>query len=204
MDFGFTKDGAFAEYSKVDERQCWKLDGLLENYGRDTALEIGALTEPHGVAYEGLFKMAGGILPGGHVAVFGAGPIGLAAIQLMRTSGAAKIICFEPSKERRALAKESGADFVYDPFELEKKGIAAHEQVLEDTNGEGAAMLIEAAGAFLKTFPEIQKCMRVGAKVVFLGMVPEEPKIDVNAFQMAGAKVYVGLGHCGGKRKIYV
>ena len=197
-DFGFTKDGAFAEYSKVDERHCWKLDSVLESYDRNTTLEMGALTEPHGVAYEGLFKMAGGIKPGGHVVNFGAGPIGLAVIQLMRTSGAAKIICFEPKKQRRELAKESGANFAYDPFELEKKGISVHEQVLEDTNGEGAAMLVEAAGAFLKTFPEIQKCMRVGAKVVFLGMVPEKPKIEVNAFQMTGSKIYFGLGHCGG------
>ncbi len=198
VDFGFTKDGAFAEYSTVDERHCWKLDSLLENYGRDAALEMGALTEPFSVAYEGLFKMGGGIKPGGHVVNFGAGPIGLGAMQLIKTSGAAKIICFEPSKQRRELAKKTAADFAYDPFELEKAGVSIHEQVLEDTNGEGAAMLIECAGAFLKTFPEIQKCMRVGAKVVFLSMMPEKPEIDVSKFYPTAGQIYFGLGHCGG------
>ena len=52
--------------------------------------------------------------------VFGAGPIGLAATALAKTSGAAKIIVFEISDIHRKLAKEMGADYVYDPLELEK------------------------------------------------------------------------------------
>jgi threonine dehydrogenase-like Zn-dependent dehydrogenase len=196
--FGFSKAGALAEYVVADERHCWSLQSVVETYGRDVGLEVGALTEPTGVAYEGLFKRANGIHPGGHVVVYGAGPIGLAAIQLMKTSGAAKIICFELSPQRRELARISGADAVYDPEELEAADLSMHEKVLEDTGGEGAAMHIEAAGAFQQTFPEIEKCLRVGSKVVVCGMLPEHPKLNTTTYQLKGAELHFAFGHCGG------
>jgi len=166
-DRGFTDSGGMAECIAIKEQYCWKLDTVLEAYDgdREATLEAGALTEPFSVAYEALFKRAGGIHPGGHVAVFGAGTIGLASIQLMHTSGAAKIFAIDPVKERRDLAKKIGADYVVDPTES-----SASEAILDITKGEGAAMLVEAAGAFLKTFPEMEKCMRVGAKLVIIGM----------------------------------
>ena len=45
----------------------------------------------------------------------GAGPIGLAAIALVRAAGAGRIIAFEPSEGRRELARAMGADEVFDP-----------------------------------------------------------------------------------------
>ncbi len=78
-DLGFTIDGGFAEYLRVDAKHCWSLNKVAERYGRDMvlALDVGAMSEPISVTYEGMFIRAGGFKPGSAVAVFGAGPIGL-------------------------------------------------------------------------------------------------------------------------------
>jgi S-(hydroxymethyl)glutathione dehydrogenase/alcohol dehydrogenase len=52
---------------------------------------------------------------GSSVVVFGAGPIGLAAIQGARIQGASQIIAVEPIRYRRDLAQKVGATAVVDP-----------------------------------------------------------------------------------------
>ena len=51
------------------------------------------MIEPIGVAYNGMFVASSGLKPGSHVVVYGAGPIGVAAVALAKTCGAAKILC---------------------------------------------------------------------------------------------------------------
>ena len=63
-DLGFTINGGFAEYAKVKAKYCWSLNSVLERYGDETtALEVGAMSEPVSVSYEGMFTRAGGFLP---------------------------------------------------------------------------------------------------------------------------------------------
>jgi len=102
-DLGFTIDGGFAEYAKVPEKACWNLNALIERYGSQTvALEVGSMSEPTSVVYEGMFTRAGGFKPGGAVVVFGAGPIGLAACALAAAAGASRVVCVETSPQRRS------------------------------------------------------------------------------------------------------
>jgi S-(hydroxymethyl)glutathione dehydrogenase/alcohol dehydrogenase len=54
---------------------------------------------------------------GQNVVIFGAGPIGLAAVQGARAQAAGKIIVVEPARYRRAKALEFGATIVLDPNE---------------------------------------------------------------------------------------
>ena len=56
-----------------------------------------------------------GIALGDRVAVFGLGAIGLIAVQLARLSGAETVIAVDPLPNRRALARDFGADIVLDP-----------------------------------------------------------------------------------------
>lgn len=55
------------------------------------------------------------ILPGSDVVIFGAGPVGLSAVQSARIMSAAQIIVVEPIKARRELAVKFGATTVLDP-----------------------------------------------------------------------------------------
>ncbi len=53
--------------------------------------------------------------PGSDVVVFGAGPVGVGAIQAGRVMGAAQVIVVEPVKYRREFAMKMGATTVLDP-----------------------------------------------------------------------------------------
>src|SRR2546428_11231163 len=86
------------------------------------AYEAGALCEPTSVAYNAMFTRAGGFRPGGHVTVFGTGPIGFSAIALAPAAGAAKIIAFEVAPMRAELARKGGAAFVLNPAKPQEKG----------------------------------------------------------------------------------
>ncbi|RMF28543.1 MAG: alcohol dehydrogenase, partial [Chloroflexi bacterium] len=112
-EIGFTIDGAFAEYIAIGAKYCWKVNDYLQRFGdEERAYEAAALTEPTSVSYNAMFERAGGFRPGHYVSVFGAGPIGLAAIGLAEAAGAGKIDAFEGSPQRRELAEKVGADYV--------------------------------------------------------------------------------------------
>jgi len=67
---------------------------------------------------------------GDKVGVFGLGAIGLLAIQLCRLQGAETIVAVDPVKARRELAEEVGADFVFNPDEIDV-GLEIRRQVSE-------------------------------------------------------------------------
>jgi len=192
-EIGFTINGAFAEYIAVGAKYCWKINDLVERYGSvDKAYEAGALVEPTSVAYNGIEIRAGGVKPGGYVAVFGAGPIGLGSIAVARASGATRIIVFEISPQRRELALQVGADVAYDPRE-----VAPHEAIMEFTHGEGADMLIEAAGAPTRTIPEMEQAMAVNARIVMIGRAAERVPMYLEHFQTHHSQVFGAQGHSG-------
>lgn len=195
---GLTFDGGFAEYAVVKAKYCYLLNDIVDYYGdKMTAFEMGAMIEPTGVAYNGLFVRGGGVRPGGHVAVFGAGPIGLAAISLMKTSGAAKLICFETTEERRQLAKECGADYVYDPIALSKDGINSSELLMELTNGRGISLFAECSGATNATYPVMAGALAIGGKTVQIGHSIGKTSIDLYPYMFNAGGISGSNGQSG-------
>ncbi|RLE87681.1 MAG: alcohol dehydrogenase [Thermoprotei archaeon] len=197
-ELGFTHDGAMAEYVLVRERYLWRIDSLLDTYGsEEKAFEAGSLVEPTSVSYNAIFTRAGGFKPGAYVVVWGAGPIGLAAISLCKAAGAGMVIAFEISEPRIELARKVGADHVLNPLELRRKGVEPYEKVLEITGGEGADMHVEAAGAPAQTLPQIQRSLAVGGKVAWIGRAPSEVPIYLEVFQVRRAQLFGSQGHSG-------
>jgi scyllo-inosose 3-dehydrogenase len=192
-EIGFTIDGAFAEYIAVDAKLCWKLNAIADRYGNeDKAYEAGALVEPTSVAYNGIFERAGGFRPGAYVVVFGCGPIGLGSIALCKAGGAAKVIAFDVSANRRDLAKVVGADYVFDPREG-----AAHEKILELTEGEGADFHVEAAGAPTLTIPEMEQALAINSKIVQIGRAATRVPLYLDNFQVRHTQLFGAQGHSG-------
>jgi len=197
-EIGFTINGAQAEYLAVGAKYCWKITALVERYGStDRAYEAGALCEPTSVSYNAMFTRAQGFKPGGHVVVFGTGPIGFAAIALARAAGAAKIIAFEVSPMRQELARKVGADVVLNPLDLERQRSKPRDAIMELTDGEGAAMLVEAAGAPPRTIPEMEASMAVGGKIVIIGRASDRAQVYLELFQTHAAQIYGAQGHSG-------
>ncbi len=129
---GITRDGAFAEYVAVPAR-------LVIPAPADTPAEILALTEPVACVVRAARKS--NITFGQSVVVIGAGPIGNLHVQLLRSIGAAPIICIEPNADRAKLAAEAGADLVVtEPAE-------ALATVHTKTGGRGADVAIESVGS---------------------------------------------------------
>ncbi len=197
-EIGFTIAGAQAELIGVGAKYCWKINALAERYGDvERAYEAGALCEPTSVAYNAMFTRAKGFRPGGYVTVFGTGPIGFAAIALARAAGAAKIIAFEVSSLRQELARRVGADEVFNPVDLERRGTSPREVIRELTGGEGAAMHIEAAGAPTRTIPEMEASLAIGGKIVMIGRAAERAPVYLEHFQTHAAQIYGAQGHSG-------
>jgi len=192
-EIGFTIDGAFAEYIAVGSKYCWPLNEIYERLGDETkTYEAGAVVEPSSVAYNAVFERAGGLRPGATVAVYGAGPIGLAAVAECKASGAATVIAFEISAPRLELAKKVGADYVYDPREVQP-----HEVILDLTRGRGADLQVEAAGAPDKTIPEMEKCMAINGKIVQIGRAARRVPMYLETLQVRRGQVFGAQGHSG-------
>jgi S-(hydroxymethyl)glutathione dehydrogenase/alcohol dehydrogenase len=100
--------GAFAELMVAWEEQTVPI------FSKHNAVELSLLSC---VATTGLgmAMMRVPVEAGSHVVIFGAGPVGLAAIQGARIMAASKIIAVEPIAYRRALATKVGATAVLDP-----------------------------------------------------------------------------------------
>ena len=133
-------------------------------------------------------------LPGMNVAIIGGGPIGLAAIGLARAAGAGRIVVFETVGTRRRLAKEMGADTVYDSLALDENGIA--DAALEETKGRGMDVWVEASGA-QGVIDAATGALAPNATVVLLGRGPHRASIDPERLVVSGSNIQGSLGHSG-------
>ena len=193
---GFSHAGAFSEAVVLHEKHCWSINRLAERLGNEQqACEIASLVEPVGCAQNGMFVVGPGLNSKSHVAVFGCGPIGLGAIALARAAGAASITAFDRTEGRLALAKTMGADQVHHADQLTTAQAA--EAIRSASDGWGADMVIEAAGAATHTIPIAEAAMAPGATIVYLGRTGERAPIMLDAFVTQAARIIGARGHAG-------
>lgn len=105
---GLAYDGAFAEYTVVDERMIVPLPNGM-------SYEVGAFSEPMAVAIRAVRRSR--ITVGDSVAVVGAGPIGIMVSSVALACGAKELFSIEPIESRRNLALRFGAKAVFNPLE---------------------------------------------------------------------------------------
>lgn len=135
-ELGCRIDGCQAEYVRVPYADMG-LTKISDSVSNEKALFLGDILSS---GYFGA-ELAE-IHPGDTVAVIGAGPVGLCAMQCARLFGAARIIAVELDPFRRKLALEKGiADLALNPEEQE-----IESAIREVTEGRGADAVIEAAG----------------------------------------------------------
>lgn len=126
----------------------------------------GALVEPLAVAVHSMqFAMP---QPGETAVVFGAGPIGLLTIAVLKLSGVTRIWAVEPVAARRALAVALGADAAIDP-----SGSDPVREILRDTSRRGVDIAIDCAARG----DSINQCIhlvRNAGRVVVTGIPSED------------------------------
>ncbi|MBN1424481.1 alcohol dehydrogenase catalytic domain-containing protein, partial [Candidatus Fermentibacteria bacterium] len=196
---GFSAPGAFAEYIATKERYCWSLLPLLESLDLPASgvFELGALLEPAGCAYNGLFVGHECFKPGVRVAVFGAGPIGLAAVALARAAGASLIVAFDPSEDRLRLAGVMGANRTCSPHASGQPDTSLVEVLMDLTGGEGVDIIVEAAGAAEETLPIMERTLAPNGRIVYLGRTGAHASVNLDLMVSGASAIAGSRGHAG-------
>lgn len=110
--------------------------------------------------------------PGETALVFGAGPIGLMTLSVLKLSGIQRVWVVEPIAERRAIAAQLGADVVLDP----RQGDVV-AQIRQETGKRGVDLVIDCA-AKERTMSQSLFAARNGARVVYTG-IPSEAVVEL-------------------------
>jgi 2-desacetyl-2-hydroxyethyl bacteriochlorophyllide A dehydrogenase len=139
----------------------------------DLEPDATAFVEPASVVVHALAR--GRMAPDEQVVVFGAGPIGLAAV-LAATHAGARVLAVDPMETRRDLAKRLGAERVTWAPQAELAG-----QVGEWTNGEGPPLIVETSGE-AGVLPQAIEMVSQAGRVVVVGMSSATVPIRPGAF----------------------
>jgi threonine dehydrogenase-like Zn-dependent dehydrogenase len=123
--------------------------------------------------------------PGDSVLVQGTGAVGLSAIALARLSGASTIVAIGAPPDRLALASRMGADLALDLQTTTPE--QRLDQVRALTYGEGADVVIEAAGS-ARAIEEGLTLVRDGGRYVVAGHYTDVGPSAVNAHQHINRK----------------
>lgn len=153
--FGMHRPGAFAERVAVPAR-------ALHRWPKGLSAQAASLAEPlaNGVNVLRLDPAQ----PKEHVAIFGAGPIGLMCLQAARAMFGASVAVAELSHERLEAARQLGADVAVDPRQSD---FAAACRDLWD--GKAPAYVVDAVGSQETKQQSVTLADR-GGTIVWLGL----------------------------------
>ncbi|MEM2525927.1 MAG: scyllo-inosose 3-dehydrogenase [Candidatus Methanomethylicaceae archaeon] len=195
-EIGFNVNGAFADYIVLPAKYLWNISILKEVYGEEKMYLAGSLVEPTSVAYHAVIEIGGGVRPGDNVVICGGGPIGLAAVAILKRHGAARVILSEPSPIRAELGKKLGADYVIDPTKVDFTN-----EVLKITDGFGANLYLEATGLPHIVYPQIEKTIwegrTINSTVVIVARADAKIPVTGEVLQVKRAKIIGSQGHSG-------
>ena len=178
--YSYSCAGCFAEYALVPERVCYH---LAEN----VSYEEGALFEPGGVAMRAIEESL--LQPGDAVLVYGCGPIGLMAIQMLNACGAATVIGVDIDDYRLAMAERFGCV----PVNAARGDVRGIVREVTGARG-GVDALLEMTGA-AGVYGTVFDVIRIEGRLVTVGH-PLEP-VSVNVTNMVNMKGLLWKGIFG-------
>lgn len=151
-------DGAMADYVVVPAEKLIPISDKI-------SFEEGSMFEPASVALRGV-KMLSDVKDK-VVTVFGAGPIGLLAVECLKYLGAKEVISIDLNPQRLEKALECGAS--YSINSAEEDPVA---KVMEITNGKGADAGADCVGIAVSLNTSM-KMVRNGGEIAMIGMASE-------------------------------
>ena len=174
-------------------------EGLFGGWAQAIYLEpgVGLARLPDAVSFDDYIGGGCGLLtavhileraalrPGDSVVVQGTGAVGLSAIALARLGGASTIVAIGAPAARLDLARRMGADETIDVTATTPDGRL--EQVRSLTHGEGADVVLEAAGASAAV-PEGLDLARDGGRYVVAGHYTDVGDTAINAHRQINRK----------------
>ena len=148
---GVMRNGGYAEYCLVPEKQCFVLPDEIDDV-------LGTQVETLATVVNGMNTLQ--MLPYDYVMVIGFGPIGYLFAQFAKNI-AAKVAVTEIDPYRIEIARQCGLT-VWNPNEVD-----VVQKITEFTYGRKADIVIEATG---NGFEQALKCVTPGGKVLPFGM----------------------------------
>ena len=148
---GVMRDGGYAEYVLVPEKQCFVLPDAIDDI-------LGTQVETLATVVNGMNTLL--MLPYEYVMIIGFGPIGYLFAQLAKNI-AVKVAVTEIDPFRISVAKACGLT-VWNPHEED-----VVKNIQEFTYGRKADIVVEATG---NGFEQALKCVTPGGKVLPFGM----------------------------------
>ncbi len=162
----FANLSAYAEQMLVHENALVKIDDQMP-LDRAALIGCGVTT---GV---GAVLNTARIEAGSAVAVFGAGGVGLAAIQGARIAGARMIIAVDTMEKKLGRARELGATHVVDASKDDPV------KAIRTLTGGGVDYSFEAIGLKIAA-EQCFDCIRPGGTATIIGMIPVGQKIELD------------------------
>jgi propanol-preferring alcohol dehydrogenase len=157
---GIQENGALAEYMVAPAKNLVRLP-------EEVSFEVGAIiTDAVATPFQAMSERAA-LRAGETVAVYGAGGLGLHAVQICSLLGARKIIVVDPREGQRERATQMGADLTIDPRET-----SPVEAIMEATGGLG----VDVAAEFVGRGETISQCVESvgrGGRAVVAGLGPD-------------------------------
>lgn len=189
--FANIKDGVFAELFHVNDADA-NLTRIPDGVPDDAAVYTADMISTGLVGAE-----HAAIPPGGAVAVFAQGPVGLMATAGCRLLGAGLVIAVEAIPARQELARRYGADVVVDFRQQDPV-----EAILALTDGVGVDSAIEALGAQV-SFEACVKVTRPGGTISNVGYhgEGEYTKIPRQAWGVGMSDKTIRTALCPGGRE---
>jgi L-gulonate 5-dehydrogenase len=152
---GIHREGGFAEYVTAPARNLNVIPDVVDDFH-------AAFAEPVAIGVQGCRR--GMVTAADSVLVLGAGPIGLAIVEVARAIGAT-VYATDLSPERLETAAQLGAIPV-------EGGAGLLDRVLALTDGEGMPVVMEATGAAPAMESTID-LVAAGGRIVILGLVKQ-------------------------------
>lgn len=119
---------------------------------------------------------------GDNVVVSGTGPIGLAAIQLLKAAGAGKIVALGTNPAKWPLLQEYGADYFVNAKEL--TGDDLRNEVKKCLGGQLAHVGYECAGNSSSIANLVYSCVKPGGQVMIAGSSMEPMPVVPGRYQI--------------------
>ncbi|MBA2363585.1 MAG: zinc-binding alcohol dehydrogenase family protein [Chloroflexia bacterium] len=134
------------------------------------SLSLASFSEPVAIGVQACRR--GAVVAGEYVLVIGAGPIGLAVMDVARARGA-RVAVTDILPSRLEAAASLGAATI-------PSGEGLLPAVLEQTNGEGAPVVIEAAGS-TRAMEQTVDLVAAGGRIVILGLAQQGERVSFPA-----------------------
>lgn len=170
VSLGVNAAGGVAEQVVVRAEKCFDADDLEP--------DRGVFAEPLACAVHGMDVLS--LQPEADVALVGSGPTALLLAQLMRHSGAARIVVAGPSPSKLELAKAFGVD---DVILVDNETPARTARLLRELAPDGFDVAVDATGASL-VMAELPGLLREGGTAFIYGMADADATVPWSPYEI--------------------